>query len=237
VTYQLKILTTALFSILLLNKHISWLQGVSLIVLTIGVACVQLSGGSSTTINKSIEKQNPMFGLICVLLACFSSGFAGVYFEKILKQQRKVSLFMRNVQLSIFGISLGLFGVFMKDYEKVQEHGFYQGYSNIVWSVVLIQAGSGFIIASVMKYADNILKGFAAAVSIILSSILSIYIFDFTITLLFLFGTCLVSVSIFMYGYKPKQTEYERVARTSSIHSEKSDGVPLSNNEKTLTEN
>jgi len=77
VTYQLKILTTALFSILLLNKHISWLQGVSLIVLTIGVACVQLSGGSSTTINKSIEKQNPMFGLICVLLACFSSGFAG----------------------------------------------------------------------------------------------------------------------------------------------------------------
>ena len=41
---------------------------------------------------------NSLVGLIAVLCACFSSGFAGVYFEKVLKTSR-ASLWMRNVQL------------------------------------------------------------------------------------------------------------------------------------------
>ena len=37
-------------------------------------------------------------GLVAVLTACCSSGFAGVYFEKILKGT-KATIWMRNVQL------------------------------------------------------------------------------------------------------------------------------------------
>lgn len=37
-------------------------------------------------------------GLIAVLMACVSSGFAGVYFEKILKETSQ-SLWLRNIQL------------------------------------------------------------------------------------------------------------------------------------------
>jgi UDP-sugar transporter A1/2/3 len=33
-----------------------------------------------------------------VLVACFSSGFAGVYFEKILKETKQ-SVWVRNIQL------------------------------------------------------------------------------------------------------------------------------------------
>ena len=42
VTYQLKILTTALFSVCLLRKQIQPMQWVSLFMLTVGVALVQL---------------------------------------------------------------------------------------------------------------------------------------------------------------------------------------------------
>mmetsp|Transcript_8264 Transcript_8264/g.10750 ORF Transcript_8264/g.10750 Transcript_8264/m.10750 type:complete len:350 (+) Transcript_8264:85-1134(+) len=214
VTYQLKILTTAVFSVVLLRKHISRLQVFSLVILTAGVAAVQLSQGSPTKLEaQDTTEQNPVLGLVCVLLACCSSGFAGVYFEKILKQGRKVSLFVRNIQLSIFGVSLGLFGVLAKDYEKVVENGFFQGYTNTVWATILIQAGSGFVIASVMKYADNILKGFATAISIILSSVISIKLFDFDISALFVFGVILVSLAVFLYGYKRKKVKDEGEAR------------------------
>ena len=45
-----------------------------------------------------------------------------------------------------------------------------------MFTAVLFQAILGLIISLVMKYADNILKGFASAISIILTSFIS-YIF------------------------------------------------------------
>jgi UDP-sugar transporter A1/2/3 len=43
VTYQGKILTTAVLSVVMLNKKLSGQQWVSLLMLTAGIACVQLS--------------------------------------------------------------------------------------------------------------------------------------------------------------------------------------------------
>lgn len=37
-------------------------------------------------------------GVMAVLMACISSGFAGVYFEKILKETKQ-SVWVRNIQL------------------------------------------------------------------------------------------------------------------------------------------
>lgn len=44
VLYQLKILTTAFFSMILLHKPLNWLQLISLAMLVSGVSIVQLSG-------------------------------------------------------------------------------------------------------------------------------------------------------------------------------------------------
>lgn len=43
-------------------------------------------------------------GLLAVVCACLLSGFAGIHFEKILKSSAAVSIWMRNVQLSVFAI-------------------------------------------------------------------------------------------------------------------------------------
>lgn len=41
-----------------------------------------------------------LIGVLAVLFACFSSGFAGVYFEKILKETKQ-SVWIRNIQLGL----------------------------------------------------------------------------------------------------------------------------------------
>ena len=47
---------------------------------------------------------------------------------------------------------------------------------------VLLQAGGGLLVAMVVKYADNILKGFATSLSIIISCCASYFLFGFVVS-------------------------------------------------------
>jgi drug/metabolite transporter (DMT)-like permease len=102
VLYQMKIITTAMFSVLILSKHLTSIQWISILALTLGVALVQLSQGNS---NSSTDS-NSLAGLVSVILGCLTSGFAGVYFEMVLKSS-SASIWLRNIQLSVIGVIIG----------------------------------------------------------------------------------------------------------------------------------
>uniref|UniRef100_A0A8C5JPP6 Major facilitator superfamily domain containing 14A n=1 Tax=Junco hyemalis TaxID=40217 RepID=A0A8C5JPP6_JUNHY len=138
VTYQLKILTTALFSVSMLSKKLGVYQWLSLVILMTGVAFVQWPSDSQATPAKEHSAGSQFVGLIAVLIACFSSGFAGVYFEKILKETKQ-SVWIRNIQLGFFGSIFGLMGVYIYDGEQLSKNGFFQGYNKLTWVVVVLQ--------------------------------------------------------------------------------------------------
>ena len=81
VSYQLKILTTAIFSVVMLNKSLNKLQWLSLFMLFLGVSVVQLQpvDGSSKTPNQTqVAKQSPLLGFAAVIMSSICSGFAGM---------------------------------------------------------------------------------------------------------------------------------------------------------------
>lgn len=197
VTYQLKILTTAIFSVLMLRKELSKLQWVSLVILFVGVSVVQMQPDSGKA--AVATAQNPWLGLVAVIISCFLSGFAGVYFEKILKGTSQ-SLWLRNVQLGFLGAVIGFVTMEIKDGTTVTEKGFFVGYDWVVWFVVCLQSFGGLMVAVVVKYADNILKGFATSAAIVVSCIASMYFFDFKLSLQFTAGATLVMLAVYMYS-------------------------------------
>ncbi|XP_030630641.1 solute carrier family 35 member A3b [Chanos chanos] len=205
VTYQLKILTTAFFSVSMLGKKLGVYQWLSLVILMAGIALVQWPTDSFVSIEEiPLSEGSQFIGVLAVLVACFSSGFAGVYFEKILKETKQ-SVWVRNIQLGLFGFLFGLMGVFVYDGKRVQENGMFQGYSGITLTVVILQALGGLVIAAVIKYADNILKGFATSLSIIFSTLISYFwLEDFDPTSIFFLGAVLVIAATFLYGYEGK---------------------------------
>lgn len=208
VTYQLKILTTAVFAVAILRKKLIATQWAALLVLVLGVVCVQLADGnapktaSSSTSASTGPEQNRLIGFAAALGACVLSGFAGIYFEKMLKGA-DISVWMRNVQLSLLSLPFGLLTCLASDFGKITSGGFFFGYDLFVFYLVVLQAGGGLIVAMVVKFADNILKGFATSLAIIISAVASVYLFEFHLTLQFSIGAALVIGSIFLYGYDP----------------------------------
>merc|ERR1712224_163677 len=155
-------------------------------------------------------------GLLIVLAATFMSGFAGVYFELVLKKpsgvaaagqsKKPASIWVRNIQLATFSIILGLFTCWTKDGDKIAKDGFFQNYRWSTLVVIALTACGGILVALVVKYADNILKGFATAVSIVISAIVSAIFMDFEVTQNFCLGTVLVLTAVFLYGYPTAKT-------------------------------
>merc|ERR1719174_2971875 len=107
----------------------------------------------------------------------------------------------------MFAFVIALCTAMLHDGEAIVEAGFFQGFSPLVLAVIAFEAGGGLVVAVVIKYADNILKSFATAVSIITSTIVSMYVFGFVVSRLFVLGGVLVFLAIWLYSNQGGQAK------------------------------
>ena len=200
---QLKLLTAAIFSVSFLKKHVSGMQWLSLLVLGAGVVFVQMDPNAKSSGNGG----NFFLGMISIVIASCTSGFAGVFMEKMFKDS-KFSAWSRNFWLAIYSIISGVAGILFKNPSLLLPANFFRGYTVWAWLAVTLLAVGGLIIAMVLKYADNILKAFGNSVSILVSSWVSVYLFNFVITRNFFVGGALVMVAIVLYSTGGKKVAY-----------------------------
>ena len=200
----MKILTTAGFSVLLLRRRLNSTKWIALISLAIGVGIVQIQAGSGNArTNSSMHIMHPFTGFMAVIAACFTSGLAGVYFEMVLKGSH-ADLWVRNVQLSLFSLFPALLPVLALISHSPPGSSWlsiaFANFGGWAWVTVAIQVFGGLVTAVVIKYSDNILKGFATSLSIVISFLASIVIFDFHITPSFVLGSSTVLAATWLYN-------------------------------------
>ena len=168
----------------------------------------------------STSGQSLPLGILCLFFCILSSTLAGVYFEVILKDKTQgVSLWMRNLQLSFMTLLLLFITMNMtagsisgtNDKDDGIDHDYYQdsddaplsffhGFSSITWTLVVVQACGGLLVAAVIKYADNVLKGMASAVSVVLSSVLSVTLLHTELANSFYGGAGLILGSVYIFN-------------------------------------
>ncbi|SGY68302.1 BQ5605_C004g02876 [Microbotryum silenes-dioicae] len=234
ITFQIKTVVTALCAVVMLGRRLTALQWVTLITLGAGVASMQLgaihakSGGDpGHSPNVSAEEDmNHLAGVGAVLVSCFASAIAATYFELVIKKPAVVpqireymmvappdlkpaSLWIRNIQLSLFSTLFGIAVVLVQaspahfafhgglsldfkgtldplehwyDPFSLAAEGFFEGFNSVTWFVVALQTIGGLLIALAIKYADNVAKSFALSVSIVFTFLLSVLMFDFQVT-------------------------------------------------------
>lgn len=184
---------------LLLRTNILIHQWTSFVILIAGMIVIQLRAENKV----SSDEQNHIIGVCAVLGACILSGFTGTFVEKMFKKEG-ISIWMRNIQMSLLSIPIGMATCLLSNFNDIRSKGFFHGFDWFVVYIVVLQAFSGLLVAVVMKYAGNILKGFAIAFTVIITSIASKFLFDFQFTIQFGIGTLLVIGATFLYSYTPK---------------------------------
>ncbi|RZF42379.1 hypothetical protein LSTR_LSTR004187 [Laodelphax striatellus] len=137
-------MTTAVFAVLMLKKRLTIQQWLALVILVLGIVLVQLTKATDS-IGKNNADQNRIIGISAALGACLLSGFAGVYFELILKTS-DISVWIRNVQLSCLSIPVALGTCFLKDFNGIQKNGFFFGIS------VQFVVGATLVVFSIFMY-------------------------------------------------------------------------------------
>jgi UDP-galactose transporter len=200
----------------MLKRTLTPTKWLSLLFLAMGVAIVQLQSGDAANrqSESSSHAMNPLTGILAVALACVTSGLAGVYFEMVLKGS-SADLWIRNVQLSLFSLIPALLPTFFPNFsltsifsssesaaaQSLEPRPFlFENFGFWAWATVLCQVVGGLVTALVIKYSDNILKGFATSLSIVLSFLAGVCLFDFRITLSFVVGCSTVLGATYLYN-------------------------------------
>ena len=173
---QSKTLFTALFFVSYLGRVLRKQQWLALALLTGGVGLVQYqeaaAAGATGMAMGGLGGSAVAIGVGAVLASSLLSGFANVYFEKVVKTKTDVSIWMRNVQLGLFSLPQAA-SLMAADSAIIASSGALVGFDLLAWSVVILKALGGLLVAAVVKYADNVLKTYATAIAIILTCVVS----------------------------------------------------------------
>ena len=203
VLVQTKLLATAGCAVLILRRSIKKVQLISLVLLTVGVMLCNMKDDKSS--GKQDAEMDTTKGIIATLSIAACSGFASVYTEKVIKAKRKINdnlpksqtepskkeqygLAYTQVQLAF--VSLVIMGLYCMTVELdvIIEKGLWHGFNGPAFVSIFVSAIGGLIVAAVLKFADAVLKGYATAISVVLTGVMSMLLFGTHLNILYFLG-------------------------------------------------
>lgn len=196
---QTKMIFTAAFMWQMLGKKFSQNQILALAMLILGTVFTQLAEiqGPMTVGSR------PWFGASLAVLSALLSALPNVFYERLLKAQK--NQWVSNLQLTtwictwvaiIKGCEYCISGV--HPVGNLSE--LFQGFTPLVWAIVALKTLNCIIIPACLKYADNILYGYAKPLSIVLTTVVTATISWQVPSPVMLTGISLVATSIVTYS-------------------------------------
>ncbi|KAL0365765.1 UNVERIFIED_CONTAM: CMP-sialic acid transporter 4 [Sesamum angustifolium] len=191
---NLNIISTGVLYRIILKKKLSEIQWAAFVLLSAGCTTAQLNSNSDRVL------QTPFQGWLMAIVMALLSGFAGVYTEAIIKKRPSRNINVQNFWLYVFGMGFNAIAILVQDFDAVMNEGFFHGYSLITVLMILNHALSGIAVSMVMKYADNIVKVYSTSVAMLLTAVVSVFLFGFHLSLAFFLGSTVVSVSVYLHS-------------------------------------
>eukprot|EP00762_Andalucia_godoyi_P005848 ANDGO_07020.mRNA.1 CMP-sialic acid transporter 2 len=186
------ILFTALMLWRFLKQPITKSQWFSLVFLAFSLVFSQYNPSSGTF----------RFGVLSYLICFFMdlcSASASTFNEWIIKEKAQAPLFLQNAILYGVGAFLNLLFVLTVFWSRISAGGYFEGYSGIVFPLILIQSCDGIAVSVVLKYANNVFKGIAASITVVVVLVLSNVIYGTSLSFIQVLGCIQCLLASLMY--------------------------------------
>lgn len=170
VLYQAKILTTAVFSVVMLGRKFSGRQWIALAFLCLGAAIVQhsLFHGDSISFSSATYTEN-IKGIVAIMMAVVTSGFCGCYVERVIKTASNSgactgelsSVWLRNLQLSFTSKMIAAPLLVLQHYNRQSDFGMgiLTAKTSMEWAVIFDVSVGGLLtslVSLVEQYHDGL---------------------------------------------------------------------------------
>ncbi|KAL6522475.1 hypothetical protein OROMI_031433 [Orobanche minor] len=121
------------------------------------------------------------------IIMALLSGFAGVYTEAIIKRRPLRNINVQNFWLYVFGMAFNAIAIVVQDFDAVMNKiGILSWiFVNYICHDFEPCSECGIAVSMVMKYADNIVKVYSTSVAMLLTAIVSVFLFGFHLSLAF----------------------------------------------------
>jgi UDP-sugar transporter A1/2/3 len=201
-----------------MKRRQSKLQIVSLVLLLLSALVIEkvvpIIRESSTGINEETQdsdsdrRTHVVTGVFPVLAASFLSGLAGAISEKTVYSLDR-NAFLFTMELSVASCTFLISSLLLNspDSKRIQEHGFFSGWTSTTWIPICTKAMSGVVVGLVTKHAGVVRKGFALIFGLLLSGIVQNMSKEEVVTKEQIVGGILGAVSLWIHSsfpYVPK---------------------------------
>ena len=161
VTSQMKVITTAVASVIMLGRRLTRFQWVSLVALTVGMVIMQLPAAASAAGHgqrhhsshhqQRLVPHNTLDGALAMIASTVLSAYAGVYLEKLFKTVQ-LTLWLQSIQLSLFALPVAAATMALYDHTALlAPEGMWVGFNAWAWATVVLAAVGGIAVSMALK--------------------------------------------------------------------------------------
>lgn len=197
-----KIITNGIMSRVIMKKHLSEVQWAALFQLMVSMVICKLNELQQKESATSVEgsaRLTVIIGASIMLLNSCMSAFSNVFNEYLIKKENPdAPLMFKNMQLYFWGVLINVPIAFIEA-AHVSKSVVSGMDTAMPWAVLCTNALVGLSVSLVMKHADTIVMCFSTAAAVLLSSVVSVVIFNFSLTLAFGMGVCVYTSAFYLY--------------------------------------